>query len=157
METFELQSMSAITWLLIGPLFLGRQSGDRLALDIDYNSKFSIPELKFSACKRFKLHADFYLQQCTCNPRCVQYIHKIDLQLLYTYMMIQNFLRIIRSSICLLSYQFVYLIIFVIYLMNELFIRCTDLQTCATLGMNLAGPYSPNAEDLPDETRNGNF
>ena len=23
--------------------------------------------------------------------------------------------------------------------------------------MNLAGPYSPNAEDLPDESRNGNF
>ena len=41
--------------------------------------------------------------------------------------------------------------------MNELFIRCTDLQTCKTLGMNLAGPYSPNAEDLPDESRNGNF
>ena len=37
--------MSAITWLLIGPLFLGRQSGDRLALDIDYNSKVSIPGL----------------------------------------------------------------------------------------------------------------
>ena len=37
-----------LTWLLIGPLFSGSQSGARLklfdpTLDIDYNSKVSIP------------------------------------------------------------------------------------------------------------------